>query len=113
MVSVLFFYQLALIALLWLCSMLHWVWLSDRPMVPSPLPHPTPPRRTCRREPHPFAGFPTRPHCDAGAHASEPRPHAPAAPPPRLVMARGRRRQIDTSHYFCPNPDCRYHGGVG
>ena len=33
MVSELFFYQLALIALLWLCGMLHWVWLSDRPMV--------------------------------------------------------------------------------
>jgi IS1 family transposase len=28
-------------------------------------------------------------------------------------MTRGRRRQIDTSHHFCPNPDCRYHGGVG
>jgi hypothetical protein len=113
MVSELFFYQLALIALLWLCCMLHWVWLSDRPTVPSPLPHPTPPRRTRHREPKPFTGLTTRPHCDACAHASDPRPHAPAAPPPRIVMTRGRRRQIDTSHQFCPNPDCRYHGGVG
>jgi hypothetical protein len=35
MISALFFYQLALIALLWLCCMLPWVWLRDRPMVPS------------------------------------------------------------------------------
>src|SRR5262245_56034267 len=42
-----------------------------------------------------------------------PRPHAPAAPPPRLVMTRGRRRQIDTAHQFCPNPACAYWGWVG
>ena len=42
MVSELFFSQLALIALLWLCCMRHWVGLSDRPMVPSPLPQPMP-----------------------------------------------------------------------
>jgi hypothetical protein len=29
MVSHLFFYQLTLIALVWLCVMLHWVWASD------------------------------------------------------------------------------------
>ena len=29
MVSDLFFYQLGLIALVWLCCMLHWVWPSD------------------------------------------------------------------------------------
>jgi hypothetical protein len=28
-------------------------------------------------------------------------------------MTRGRRRQIDTSHHFCPNPDCAYRGWVG
>jgi len=28
-------------------------------------------------------------------------------------MTRGRRRQIDTSHQFCPNPDCAYRGWVG
>jgi hypothetical protein len=29
MVSHLFFYQLVLVALVWLCIMLHWVWPSD------------------------------------------------------------------------------------
>jgi hypothetical protein len=28
-------------------------------------------------------------------------------------MTRGRRRQIDTSHHFCPNPACAYRGWVG
>ena len=28
-------------------------------------------------------------------------------------MTRGRRRQVDTSTHFCPNPDCRYQGWVG
>jgi IS1 family transposase len=64
------------------------------------------------REPKPFAGLTTKPHCDACAHRSAPRLHAPSAPPPRLVMTRGRRRQIDTSTHFCPNPDCAYRGWV-
>jgi len=70
MVSELFFYQLALLALLWLCGMLHWVWLSDRPTVPSPLAPPTSPRRTRHREPTPFAGLTTKPLCDACEHGS-------------------------------------------
>ena len=28
-------------------------------------------------------------------------------------MTRGRRREIDTSRHFCPNPDCAYRGWVG
>ena len=28
-------------------------------------------------------------------------------------MTRGRRRQVDTSYHFCPNPDCAYRGWVG
>jgi IS1 family transposase len=28
-------------------------------------------------------------------------------------MTRGRRRQVDTSQHFCPNPDCAYRGWVG
>jgi IS1 family transposase len=29
------------------------------------------------------------------------------------VPTRGRRRQVDTSTHFCPNPDCAYRGWVG
>src|SRR5215813_12741499 len=111
MVSELFFYQLALIALLWLCCMLHWVWPSDRPTVPSPLPQPMLPRRT--RAPKPFAGLTTKPPCDTCAHSTDSRPQPPACPPPRLVPTRGRRRQVDTSTHFCPNPACASRGWVG
>src|SRR5262245_19172486 len=113
MVSELFFYQLALLALLWLCGMLHWVWLSDRPTVPSPLPPPTSPRRTRHREPTPFAGLTTKPLCDACEHGNALRPCAPSSPPPRITPTRGRRRQVDTAMHFCPNPACAYRGWVG
>jgi hypothetical protein len=79
MVSELFFYQLALIALLWLCCMLHWVWPSDHPTVPAPRPPPTPPRRTRAASRPPFASLTTRPHCDAWVHASAPA-HTPLQP---------------------------------
>src|SRR5262249_35396573 len=113
MVSHLFFYQLVLVALVWLCLMLQWAWPSDHVAMCPTAPEPTPPRRTRRREPTPFAGLTHKPHCDACAHATDPRPQAPAAPPPRIVPTRGRRRQVDTSRHFCPNPDCAYRGWVG
>jgi IS1 family transposase len=113
MVPNLFFYQLVLVALVWLCVMLHWAWPSDgatAQLTPSP---PTPPRYKRRREPKPFAGVTRKPHCDACTHTGEPRSRTPVAPPPRMVMTRGRRRQVDTSRHFCPNPDCAYRGWVG
>src|SRR3989475_12265348 len=113
MVSTLFSSQLVRVALVWLCLLLQWVWSSDRARAQPTPPHPTLPRRTRSREPQPFAGLTTKPHCDACAHASDPRPQAPSAPPPRLVPTRGRRRQVDTSTHFCPNPDCVYRGWVG
>jgi len=113
MVSHLFFYQLGLIALVWLCVILHWVWPSNPATADPTTLAPTPPLPKRRRAPKPFAGLTTKPHCDACAHVSAPRPHPPSAPPPRLVMTRGRRRQVDTSTHFCPNPDCAYRGWVG
>ena len=113
MVSHLFFYQLVLVALVWLCVMLHGAWPSAPAAAGPTTPEPTPPPPKRHREPTPFAGLTTKPHCDACEHAPAPPPHAPSVPPPRFVVTRGRRRQIDTSHHFCPNPDCRYHGGVG
>jgi IS1 family transposase len=112
MVSHLLVYQLTLIALVWLCVMLHWAWPSDALTCPPP-PEPIPPVPKRHREPTPFAGLTTKPPCDACAHASAPHPQAPSAPPPRIVLTRGRRRQVDTLTHFCPNPDCAYRGWVG
>src|ERR671922_3055909 len=113
MVPTLFFYQLVLVALVWLCLMLQWAWPSDRVTEQSTLPSLTPPRRKRRGEPKPFAGLTRKPHCDACEPVDAPHPHAPSPPPPRIVMTRGRRRAVDTATHFCPNPDCRYRGWVG
>jgi IS1 family transposase len=112
MVPTLFFYQLVLIALVWLCLMCHGMWPSA-PATCLPTPEPTPPVPKRKRERTPFAGLTTKPHCAACAHGTAPRPHAPSTPPPRIVPTRGRRRQVDTSTHFCPNPDCAYRGWVG
>src|SRR5882672_12691978 len=92
--------------------MLHYVWPSPNAVSPPP---PVPPqvKRKRSKEPKPFVGLTTKPHCDVCEHAAAPHPHAPAALPPRLVSPRGRRRQVDTSMHFCPNPDCAYRGWVG
>jgi hypothetical protein len=113
MVSDLIFSQLMLIALLWLCVMLHGVWPSDPTMAsPTLLPATLPPPKRSR-EPKPFAGLTRKPHCDACEQAVEPHREPPCAPPPRMVMTRGRPRQVDTSHHFCPDPDCPYGGWLG
>jgi hypothetical protein len=105
MVSDLCFYPLRLLARLWLWVLRHWVGPRDSTMVsptlrPATLP---PPKR--RREPQPFAGLPRKPHCDAWEHARASRPPASSAPPPRIVMTRGRQREGDTARHCCPNPD--------
>src|SRR4029450_12875104 len=112
MVSPLFFYQLTLIALVWLCVMLHWVWPSDSAACPT-IPERLPPLPKRRREPTPFAGFTHKPPCGACEQATDPRAHVPSAPPPRIVPPRGRRRQVETAMHFYPNPACASRGGVG
>src|SRR5215831_9327570 len=113
MVSHLFFYQLVLLGLLWLCCMLHAAWPSSHAAgVPRP-PERIPPSRKRPRVPKPFPGLTRQPHCEACAQAAVPRPQAPCAPPPRIVSTRGRPRQVDTSSHFCPQPHCAYRGWVG
>ena len=58
MVSHLFFYQLTLIALVWLCLMLQWAWPSARTLSPT-IPEPPPSRLKRKRVPKPFTGLTT------------------------------------------------------
>jgi alkylhydroperoxidase/carboxymuconolactone decarboxylase family protein YurZ len=81
MVPTLFFYQLMLIALVWLCLMLQWIWPSAPALSPT-TPELPPPRLKRKRAPKPFAGLTTQPPCDACEHAPDhPHPHVPSAPP--------------------------------
>ena len=113
MVSHLFFYQLALLGLLWLCCMLHYAWPCDHAADIQRSPRPLPPPRKHPRAPKPFPGLTHKPHCEACAQAAASHPQAPCAPPPRMAPTRGRPRQVDTSRHFCPHPDCAYRGWVG
>ncbi len=76
MVSPLFFYQLTLIALVWLCLMLQWMWPSDSAACPT-IPEPLPPLPKRKREPTPFAGLTQKPPCDACEHSGAPHPQTP------------------------------------
>ena len=113
MVSNLVFYQLMLIALLWLFLMLSWVWPSEpaavRPIPPTPV---MPPRKRSMA-PKPFTGLIRKPHCDGCEQAVASHREPPCAPSPRLISTRGRRRQVDTARHFCPDLDCPYGGWLG
>jgi IS1 family transposase len=112
MVSELFFYQLVLIALLWLCCMLHGVWPSDGGATNPTPSQPAPPLRRRSREPQPFPGLIHTPHCAACAQAAQaPEALSPPAPLP-IISRRGRPREVDTSQQFCPNANCDYRGWV-
>jgi IS1 family transposase len=113
MVSNLFFYQLMLIALVWLCLMLHGLWPTEPAAEHLTTAPPIPPSRKRSKVPKPFPGLTRQPHCDACAQDVTQRREPPCVPPPRLTPIRGRRRQVDTSHQFCPDPDCRYGGWTG
>jgi hypothetical protein len=113
MVSHLFYYQLMLIALGWLCLMLHWLWPSEPAAERLTTAQPIPPSRKRSKGPKPFPGLTRQPHCDACAQDVTLRREPPCAPPLRRISIRGRRRQVDTSHHFCPDPDCRYGGWTG
>ena len=113
MVSHLVFYQLGLIALVWLFLMLHRLWPSEpaaaRPMPPKPL------IRQCKRstKSKPFPGLTRQPSCAACEQTIEAPRLQPSPPPATVPSTRGRRRHVDTSDHFCPDPDCRYGGWLG
>jgi hypothetical protein len=114
MVSDLFFYELLLLGLLWLCVMLPWMWFYAHAAPGPTTPTPAKPPRQRSRDPKPFPGLTRKPHCAACEQAAqESAALPPPAPPPPITSSRGRPRQVDTSQQFCPNPDCAYRGWVG
>jgi len=113
MISHLVFYQLALIAVMWVFLMLYGLWPSEPTAAHPQTPKPLRPPRTRSKEPKPFLGLTHKPSCEACAQGVASHREPPCAPQPPLSSTRGRRRHVDTAHHFCPDPDCRYGGWLG
>ena len=103
MVSHLFYYQLALLALVWLCVMLH-VAESRRE---TPIPPTATPIKTKRKrftEPKVFEGLTHKPPC---ALCERETGETPLAPPPRpdpMPSTHRRPRTVDPRGTFVPTP---------
>src|SRR5215471_848083 len=114
MVSDLFFHELLLCGLLWLCVMLLRVWSYNHAAPGPTTPKPAKPSRQHSGAPEPFSGLTHKPPCVACEQAAqEPATPPPPAPPPAITSTHGCPRQVDTSQQFCPHPDCDYRGWVG
>src|SRR2546429_6730641 len=115
MVSHLFYYQLALLALVWLFIMLHLTW--PKPGVTARAapaePEPITPKRPRSHEPKAFEGLTKKPHCAL----CEPDTAQPKAPPPvrhdPMAPTNRRPREVDTSQHFCPHVGCDFWGWLG
>ncbi len=72
MVEDLFFHELLLLALLWLCVILYWV--GRRRQAVADQAHGNPAKQATRRSqaPKPFPGLTTKPRCGCDAQKSDP-----------------------------------------
>src|SRR6516162_7889491 len=110
MVSHLFYYQLALLAIVWLCVMLHLP--ESKPSLPAP-PVPVKPKRKRSTEPKAFEGLTHKPHCVlCEKETGETNPPPPVRPKP-MPRTNRRPRTVDTSMHFCPHSHCDYRGWLG
>ena len=110
MVSHLFYYQLAVLALVWFFVLLHVT--GSKPGLLAP-PMPAKPKRKRSTEPKPFEGLTHKPHCVL-CERDTAQPKAPAPVPPDPMPPTNRRpRKVDTSMHFCPHAGCRYRGWLG
>jgi len=113
MVSPLFYYQLALLAIIGLFVMLHLSW-PRRSATPTTAPAtPIKPKRKCSTEPKAFEGLTQKPHC---ALCEQETGETTPVPPLRLdpmPPTNRRPRRVDTSRHFCPHTECDYRSWLG
>jgi IS1 family transposase/transposase-like protein len=110
MVSHLFYYQLALLAIIWLFVMLHLP--ESKPSLPAPSV-PVKPKRKRSTEPKAFEGLTHKPHCVLCAQETgETHPPPPVRPDP-MPRTNRRPRTVETSMHFCPHTNCDYRGWLG
>ena len=111
MVSHLVYYQLALLAIIWLFVMLHLT--GSKPGLPTP-PVPAKPKRKRSTEPKAFEGLTQKPPCPLCEQEFAPSTQAPPPPRPDPMPPTHRRPcTVDTSMHFCPHLNCDYRGWLG
>jgi IS1 family transposase/transposase-like protein len=110
MVSHLFYYQLALLAIIWLFVMLHVTW--SKPGLTTPAV-PAQPKRKRSTEPKPFAGLTQKPHCALCDQETLHTAPASLRRPDPMPPTNRRPRTVDTSMHFCPHLGCDYCGWPG
>jgi len=110
MVSHHVFYQLALLAVIWLFVMLHLT--GAKPGRPAP-PVSAKPKRKRSTEPKAFEGLTKKPHCAMCEQEIGETPPAPPRRPDPMPPTNRRPRTVDTSMHFCPHTDCDYRGWRG
>ena len=87
MVSHLFYYQLALLAIIWLFVMLHVTWSEPGLTTPAV---PAKPKRKRSTEPNPFVGLTHKPHCAlCEQETGETAPAPPRRPDPMPPFSTG------------------------
>jgi len=109
----LFFYQLAVLGLLWLCVMLHAAWPSRCTTAQGTPAQPILPRRQRSKEPKPFAGLTLKPSCALCEQEATHPKLPPPVPPEPMPPTHRRPRTVDTSRHFCPYAGCHYRGWLG
>ena len=113
MVSHLFYYQLALLALIWLFVMLPLSW-PRRSETPPPVPAtPIKPKRKRSTKPKAFEGLTHKPHCALCERETGETPPSPPQRPDPMPPTNRRPPTVDTSMHFCPHTDCDYRGWLG
>jgi hypothetical protein len=112
MVLHLLYYQLALLALVWLFVMLH-VAESRRGAPIPPTATPIKPKSKRSNEPKPFNGLTQKPHCALCARDTTHPKAPPPVPPDPMAPTYRRPREVDTSRHFCPHNGCDYRGWLG
>jgi transposase-like protein/IS1 family transposase len=113
MVSHLFYYQLALLALIWLFVMLPLGW-PRRSAAPPPAPDtPIKPKRKRSTEPKTFEGLTHKPPCVLCEQETGETNLPPPVRPAPMPLTHRRPRTVDTSMHFCPHSNCDYRGWLG
>src|SRR5262245_37086344 len=113
MVSHLFYYQLALLALIWLFVRLQLSWPRRSETLPPVPATPITPTRKRSTEPTAFEGLTHKPHCALCERETGGPPPAPPPRPAPMPPTNRRPRTVDTSMHFCPHTNCDYRGWLG